>query len=101
MTSRTSRCRYNYISLLGIPCRINCIVSACPLCESRVSGLGDISQPLRLRCPRAHPLCFMFHPFSCFSYFSSTFCLNLTCSTSCCDYLLYTSFILRKRNSRC
>lgn len=34
MTSTMSRRRHNYISRLGIPCRINCIVSACPLYDS-------------------------------------------------------------------
>lgn len=34
MTSTVSRRRHNYISRLGIPCRTNCIVSACPLYDS-------------------------------------------------------------------
>lgn len=38
MTSTVSRLslsrRHNYISRLGIPCRTNCIVSACPLYDS-------------------------------------------------------------------
>lgn len=55
MTSTMSRRRHNYISLLGIPCRINCIVSACPLCDSRVSvapsvALGDVA--IRSATPR-------------------------------------------------
>lgn len=94
MTSTMSRRRHNYISLLGIPCRINCIVSACPLCDSRVSvapsvALGDVAirgatprvrglpQPLRVAAdaPRASPppnvLCFMFRPTSATSLISS------------------------------
>lgn len=55
MTSTMSRLQHNYISLLGISCRINCIVSACPLCDSRVSlapsvALGDVA--IRSATPR-------------------------------------------------
>lgn len=66
MTSTMSRRRHNYISLLDIPCRINCIVSACPLYDSRVSvapsvALGDVA--IRSATPRKSGLGSAFNPF--------------------------------------
>lgn len=47
---RVSRPRHNYISRLGISCRMNCIVSACPLYDSVCPlassvALGDVAIP--------------------------------------------------------
>jgi len=96
MTSTMSRRRHNYISLLDISCRINCIVSACPLCDSRVSvapsvALGDVAirdpsetesrlipQPFRVRrCPaRAIPPMFYISPLATTSLISSPWSFN-------------------------